>query len=123
MERPLKMCMLVPMSRKPSGNSLEKIDYFVNGRTSGTRTEDRTVEYGSGPLRVCQYGAEDPRFLKDYKQCMVDAGQQKIKEGVTPIYEGSSFKFVPTEYYASASYDSVPIRKNVPCDWPYAVRR
>jgi len=41
----------------------------------------------------------------------------------TPLYQGSKFKFVPTEYYGTASYGSVPIRKNVGCDWPYAARR
>lgn len=109
--------------RKSVWELREKFDYFVTGGTSGTRADDRITEYGSGPLRLCQYSAEDPRFMKDCKQCMVDAGQQKIKEGVTPIYQGSSFKFVPTEYYGRASYDSVPVRKNVPCDRPYAARR
>lgn len=109
--------------RKAVWELREKFDSFVNGGTSGTRADDRITEYGSGPLRLCKYSAEDPRFMKDCKQCMVDAGQQKIKEGVTPIYQGSSIKFVPTEYYGSGSYDSVPIRKNVSCDWPYAARR
>jgi len=109
--------------RKAVWGLREKFDSFVNGATSGTRADDRIIEHGSGPLRVCNYRPEDPRFMKDCKQCMADAGQQKIKEGVTPIYQGSSFKFVPTECYGSASYDSVPIRKNVLCDWPYAARR
>lgn len=109
--------------RKAVWELREKFDSFVNGATSGTRADDRITEHGGGPLRLCKYSAEDPRFMKDCTQCMVDAGQQKIKEGVTPLYQGSSFKFVPTEYYGTASYDSVPIRKTVPCDWPYAVRR
>ena len=109
--------------RKAVWELREKFDSFVNGATPGTRADDRITEHGSGPLRLCRYSTGDPRFMKDCNQCMVDAGQQKIKEGVTPIYQGSSFKFVPTEYYGSASYDSVPIRKNVLCDWPYAVRR
>ena len=109
--------------RKAVRELREKFDSFVNGGTSGTRADDRITEHGRGPLRLCKYRAEDARFMKDCKQCMVDAGQQKIKEGATPIYQGSSFKFVPTESYGSASYDSVPIRKNVPCDWPYAARR
>ena len=109
--------------RKAVRELREKFDSFVNGGTSGTRADDRITEYGRGPLRFCKYSAKDPRFMKDCTQCMVDAGQQKVKEGVTPIYQGSSFKFVPTEYYGSGSYDSVPIRKNVPCDWPYAARR
>ncbi len=109
--------------RKAVGELGEKFDHFVNGGTSGTRADDRITEYGSGPLRLCRYTAGDSRFMKDCKQCMILAGQQKIKEGVTPVYAGASFKFLPTEYYRSASYDGVPIRKNVPCDWPYAVRR
>jgi len=109
--------------RKAVRKLREKFDTFVIGGTSGTRADDRITEYGSGPLRLCKYSAEDPRFMKDCTQCMVDAGQQKIKEGVTPIYQGSTFNFVPTEYYGIASYDSVPIRKNLLCDWPYAARR
>ena len=54
---------------------------------------------------------------------MIDAGQMDIQEGVTLLYKGSAFKFVPTQYYRAASYTSVPIRKNIGCDWPYAVRR
>ncbi len=109
--------------RKAMEELREKFDHFVNGGTSGTRADDRIAEYGSGPLRLCRYPGDDSRFMKDCKQCMEKAGQQKIKQGVTPIYQGSSFKFVPTDYYPTGSYDSVPIRKNVPCDWPYAVRR
>ncbi|HVO83842.1 MAG TPA: peptidoglycan-binding domain-containing protein [Syntrophobacteria bacterium] len=101
----------------------EKFDNFVNGTTSGTRADDRSAEYGDGPLRPCKYGTDDPRFLRDCRQCMVDAGQMAIRDGVTPLYEGSTFRFVPTDYYGSGDYDSVPIRKNIPCDWPYAVRR
>ncbi len=61
--------------------------------------------------------------MKDCQGCMNDAGQQSIKEGTTSLYKGSSHKFVPTGYYKCASYDSVPVRKNILCDWPYAVRR
>lgn len=101
----------------------EKFDRFVNGKTSGTRADDRIVECGSGKLLICKYQSEDLRFMKDCKTCMQDAGQQDIKEGITPYYKGSKYKFVPTKYYRKASYTSVPIRKNIACDWPYAVRR
>jgi hypothetical protein len=101
----------------------EKFDHFVNGATSGTKADDRLAECGGGPLRSCKYKRDDPRYLKDCRQCMVDAGQIDIRDGVTPVYKGSKFRFVPTEYYRRADYDSVPIRKNIPCDWPYAVRR
>jgi hypothetical protein len=101
----------------------EKFDHFVIGTTSGMRADDRLAECGDGPLRFCKYRRDDPRYVKDCRQCMVDAGQMDIREGVTPLYQGSRFRFVPTDYYGRADYDSVPIRKNVPCDWPYAVRR
>ncbi len=117
------MLDVVKNLRKAVGELREKFDHFVNGDTSGTRADDRIAEYGSGPLRLCRYPGEDSRFMKDCKRCMEDADQQKIKQGMTPVYQGSSFKFVPTDYYGSGSYDSVPIRKNVPCDWPYAARR
>ena len=109
--------------QKAMGELREKFDHFVNGATSGTRADDRLAEFGDGPLRFCKYRTDDPRYLKDCRQCMVDAGQMDIRDGVTPLYKGSKFRFVPTEYYGRADYDSVPIRKNVPCDWPYAVRR
>jgi len=101
----------------------EKFDHFVNGGTSGTRADDRIVEFGSGPLRQCKYTMDDPRYMRDCKECMTAAGQTDIREGVTPFYEGSINKFVPTQYYKSANYESVPIRQNIACDWPYAARR
>jgi hypothetical protein len=65
----------------------------------------------------------DPLNMKDCKQCMIEAGQQDIKEGVTPLYKGSPYTFVPTQYYKRAFYGSVPIRKNIACDWSYVVCR
>jgi hypothetical protein len=109
--------------RKAMAELREKFDHFVNGATSGTRADDRLAEYGVGPLRSCTYRTDDPRYLKDCRQCMVDTGQRDMRDGVTPLYQGSKFRFGPTEYYGKADYDSVPIRKKVPCDWPYAVRR
>jgi Putative peptidoglycan binding domain len=109
--------------QKATGELKEKFDHFVNGTTSGTKADDRLAEFGDGPLRLCKYRTADPRYLKDCRRCMVDAGQMAIRDGVTPLYKGSRFRFVPTEYYGRADYDSVPIRQNVPCDWPYAVRR
>jgi peptidoglycan hydrolase-like protein with peptidoglycan-binding domain len=100
-----------------------KFDHFVIGNTTGTRADDRQVEYGDGPLRLCKYSPQDSHYMKTCRECMVDAGQQNIREKVTPIYQGSNYKFNPTQYYRKASYDSVPIRKNIECDWPYAVRR
>ena len=109
--------------QKAMGELREKFDHFVNGRTSGTTADDRITEYGRGPLRFCKYPSGDPRYMTDCKPCMVDAGQMTIREGQTSIYRGSRYKFIPTQYYSSGSYDSVPIRKNILCDWPYAARR
>jgi hypothetical protein len=109
--------------QKAMGELREKFDHFVNGAMSGTRADDRLAEYGGGRLRSCKHRTDDPRYLKDCRQCMVDAGQISIREGMTPLYKGSKFRFVPTEYYRRADYESVPIRRNIPCDWPYAVRR
>lgn len=61
--------------------------------------------------------------MTDCKQCARDAGVEDIEEGVTLLYEGSTHAFRPTQYYKKASYRGVPVRGNVGCDWPYAVRR
>jgi hypothetical protein len=100
-----------------------KFDNFVNGKTSGTRADDRIAEFGKGKLRLCRYGSGDLRYMSDCKTCMIDAGQREIREGVTSFYKGSKDKFIPTHYYQSASYESVPVRGKIGCDWPYAVRR
>ena len=99
-----------------------KFDYFVMGETSGTRADDRIAEHGLGPLRYCKYSQGDPRYMKECRQCMVDSGQQNIAEG-DPVFKNSSIRFEPTTYYRKASYSSIPLRKNVGCDWPYASRR
>ncbi|MBA4390109.1 MAG: hypothetical protein C0399_04140 [Syntrophus sp. (in: bacteria)] len=100
----------------------EKFDHFVNGQTSGTQADDRIAEAGHTPLRLCMYAADDPLYMKNCKECAAKAGQKNIKEG-TAVYEGSQITFTPTDYYKKASYLRVPIRKNIPCDWPYAARR
>ena len=100
-----------------------KFDYFVNGNTSGTMADDRIVECGQGALRICKYQSDDSRYMRDCKQCMADAGQYDIQVGITPWYVGSRYIYTTTQYYKALSYTSVPIRKNVGCDWPYAARR
>lgn len=101
----------------------EKLDHFVNGNTPGTRADDRQMEFGRRPLRICKYAPEDPRFLTDCRQCMMDAGSTDIRAGVTRFYEGAQPFYEPTQYHPEREYKGVPIRRNIGCDWPYAVRR
>jgi hypothetical protein len=112
--------------RRAVGELAEKFNGFVNGGTSGTRADDRIAEHGAGPLRLCQYGSDDPRFMKDCKQCLLAAGKEDVAEG-TPVFAAATTRFASTQYYDMARdadvYRGVPVRAEIPCDWPYAVRR
>lgn len=99
----------------------QKFDLFVNGPTD--KADDRQAEIGSGPLRMCRFAESDERFLRDCRRCAEEAGTMEIRAGVTPVFDGAALIFQPTQYYSNASYSNVPVRKNIPCDWPYAVRR
>ena len=100
-----------------------KFDRFVNGTTSGTRADDRIAEFGEGPLRLCKYQPDDPRFLVDCRKCAIDAGSTDVVAGETVFYEGSSRVYKTTRYHKSSRLTGVPIRRNIGCDWPYAIRR
>jgi hypothetical protein len=95
-----------------------KFDHFVNGDTTGTRADDRIAEHGEGPLRMCKHPAGDPKYMKDCKQCMIDAGQQNIQEGVTRLYRGSKNTFEPSTI--KSDYEAA--HQKCTCDWPYAAR-
>ncbi len=99
-----------------------KFDLFVAGKTMGTRSDDRVAEAGKGSLRRCRYVQKDPRFLADCRQCLAVAGGTDIRSGA-PLYPGSAGTFTPTPQHPAEEYKAVPLRKNIPCDWPYAVRR
>ena len=109
--------------RKAIKELREKFDHFVNGRTGSTRADDRTVEIGRGALRVCKFESGDRRFLRDCKQCLHDAGFRDITAGVTKLHRNSRKTYQPTQYYSTGSYQEVPKREKIGCDWPYAVRR
>ncbi len=100
-----------------------KFDGFVNGSTSGTRADDRIAEAKTIPLRLCKYQPTDPRYLNDCRQCMLDAGETNIIAGTTHFYEGSSGVYRTTKYHRKERLTGIPIRQNVGCDWPYAIRR
>lgn len=99
---------------------LEKFDKWVAGPKD--TADDRTKEVGGGPLRLCQYPGGDPRYMTACASCLRQAGTVDIAGGITPFYEGSSDTYAKTQYHVG-SYTGVPVRMNIPCDWPYAVRR
>ncbi len=102
----------------------EKFDRFVNGRTSGTRADDRIKEAGTGNLRVCVFKRTQPeQYLRACQECMRNAGEYDIIAHQTLLYAGSSHRYRPTQYHPKERYEGVPRRKNIPCDWPYAARR
>lgn len=109
--------------QKASRELREKFDHFVNGPTPARRADDRQAEFGNGALRPCKFDAGDPRFMKDCGQCVRDAGLEDIRIGVTPLFAGSGQTYQKTDLYQIASYEDVPVRKGLGCDWPYAVRR
>ncbi len=109
--------------QKAGGELRERFDRFVNGPSPGTRADDRQAELRTGPPLACKYGPEDPRYLKDCRQCAREAGLQDIRAGVTPLYPGSDELYQPTPRYPNASHQGVPARRGLGCDWPYAARR
>jgi len=109
--------------QKATAELREKFDKYVNGPTSGTQADDRLAEFGSGPLRLCKYSSDDPRYMGDCRQCALDAGTVTIQAGSTPLYPGASETYQPTPVYKSTSYQDVPVRQAIGCDWPYAARR
>lgn len=102
---------------------LDKFTHFVNGPKSGTQADDRLAEAGRGKLRLCKYAEGDAKRFRDCQQCMREAGQHDIVTGTTPWYAGASKVYQTTQYHGTERYPAVPIRSNIPCDWPYAVRR
>lgn len=99
---------------------LEKFNRYVNGPAD--QADDRIHEVGDGPLRICIYPPTDARYMKDCLACLQNARTQNIIAEETLVYPGSSMTYAHTQYH-EGSYDEVPIRAKIPCDWPYAVRR
>ena len=109
--------------QKAIGELQEKFLRFVNGNTPGTRADDRQAEFGRGTLRRCRYDPADPRYMTGCRECLGSVGKADIRAGVTRFYDGASRWYEPTKYHAKTEYLGVPVRKEIGCDWPYAVRR
>ncbi len=102
---------------------LEKYGKWVVGPT-GTAS-DRIAEIGSGGLTTCKYQPGDPLFHADCVNCLKQARPAiSIVAGATPFFNGAATGEVyeKTQYHVG-SYANVPLRNQVGCDWPYAVRR
>jgi hypothetical protein len=99
-----------------------KFDRFVNGPAD--TADDRLSEIGTRPLHPCKFPESDPRFFTDCRQCLQDAGAQDLVAGITPLFAGSTQTYQPTTLRRSfTAYRDVPVRKEIGCDWPYAIRR
>ena len=100
-----------------------KFDHFVTGPPGGRRADDRFADGRSQkkPL-ACKFEEGGLGYLTDCKNCALEAGKQDIVADETPYYEGSNHTYRKTQYHPG-SYKNVPVRKNFPCDWPYAMRR
>jgi hypothetical protein len=99
----------------------DKFDGYVNGPTPGEQADDRLDEIGDGALRRCRFEPTDSRFMTDCATC---AGEvlMNIKAG-SRLHPHTTETLQPTQYHAERSYDDVPDRAKLRCDWPYAVRR
>ena len=97
-----------------------KFDQYVVGPAD--TADDRSAEHPLLPLRICKYPPDEPRYLRDCRNCALAARKIDIVRG-TPAYQGASISYQPDRYYPSADYANVPDRADFPCDWPYAVRR
>jgi peptidoglycan hydrolase-like protein with peptidoglycan-binding domain len=98
----------------------EKFDEFVIGPAS--TAQDRIAEHGTAPLRACRYAPDDAKYMKDCANCCKAAGSLTIIAGQTPVYAGAQMNYGTTQYHRG-NYSDVPVRANIPCDWPYAIRR
>jgi peptidoglycan hydrolase-like protein with peptidoglycan-binding domain len=83
---------------------------------------DRIAEFNHAPLRVCQYMQDDARYMSDCKNCMAAAPKLTITSGQTPTYANSGQTYEAIAGHVG-SYNNVPDRTQVGCDWPYAARR
>jgi peptidoglycan hydrolase-like protein with peptidoglycan-binding domain len=97
-----------------------KFAQYVNGPVD--TADDRIHEIGTGPLRLCKFAPGDSSFMNDCVNCCNAAGSFDVVAGATPVYAGAGMTYNVTQYH-KGSYSNVPVRANIPCDWPYAIRR
>ena len=98
-----------------------KFETFVSGPTPGQQADDRLAEVGTAALRRCRYAADDAHYMLDCVRC---AAESRVNIGATtPLHPKTTDTLQPTQYHPETSYQNVPDRATLGCDWPYAVRR
>lgn len=107
-------------ARGAASELLTKFHIYIIGPSD--IASDRIAEFGHAPLRMCKYTSDDARYMTDCKNCMAAAPRVNITGGQTPTYNGSGQTYEAISGHVG-SYNNVPDRTQVGCDWPYAVRR
>jgi hypothetical protein len=103
----------------------EKFTAFVAGPSGAA--DDHAAEHpqahAAKRLRKCRYAGGDPLYMRDCRTCLDGVKTCTIRANQTPWFKGSPHVYVPTRYHPAGEYRNVPVRAEIPCDWPYAVRR
>jgi len=104
---------------------LEKFTGFVVGPSdiADDHAAEHPQEHAAKKLRICRCANGDPLRMKDCQSCLKRVKTCTIKANQTPWFPGSSHTYTTTPYHPNPAYRNVPVRAEIPCDWPYAVRR
>lgn len=100
---------------------LEKFNKFVVGPAD--TADDHADEHPSEALRICQHQPGNALRMKDCRNCLNTVAHCAISANQTHWFADSPGVYAPTQYHRAIEYRNVPVRKDVPCDWPYAARR
>lgn len=101
----------------------DKFDHFLRGSTPAATADDLETEHPTtSQLRLCRFAPDDSRYMRDCRQCAVQAGTQELAPD-TPVYVGATQTYGSSSRYVPTTYRGVPVRAAFLCDWPYAVRR
>jgi peptidoglycan hydrolase-like protein with peptidoglycan-binding domain len=100
----------------------DKFQNWILGPNADQTADDRVAEFGNVALIDCKYAQGDARYHTDCVNCLKNAPAVTITSGQTPWYAGAQGTYAQTQYHVG-SYNNVPTRAAIGCDWPYAVRR
>ena len=97
-----------------------KFDRFVIGPDS--RLTIAFTEAGSGPLRLCKFDSADPLYIATASTASSRRELRTSSLGKRPC-RWLSDTYQATQHTKSLLRRTCPFRRNIACDWPYAVRR